>query len=284
MDDNVITEFSKTAMAMISTYGLQVLGAIAILIIGRIAAAIGGRMARRALERGRADSTLIGFFTSLVRAAIMVFAVIAALQKFGLQTTSFVAVLGAAGLAVGLALQGSLSNFAAGVLLLVFRPFKLGDAVEAGGVAGSVAEIGIFTTTINSWDNKKIIVPNAQITGGTIVNINAHPTRRVDMTAGIGYGDDIGRAKEVLEGILARHPKVLEEPAPVVQVSELGDSSINFVVRPWAKNTDYWAVYFDVQRAIKEEFDAQGISIPFPQRDVHLYPVSGAETAAGAGS
>jgi small conductance mechanosensitive channel len=284
MDVNVLTNFTHAAMAMVSTYGLQVIGAIAILIIGRIAASMGAGATRRALARSNADKALIGFVSSLVKAAITVFAVIAALSKFGVQTTSFVAVLGAAGLAIGLALQGSLSNFAAGVLLLVFRPFRIGDAVEAGGVAGSVAEIGIFTTTINSWDNKKIIVPNAQVTGGTIVNINAHPTRRVDMTAGIGYGDDIGRAKEVLEGILARHPKVLEEPAPNVQVSELGDSSINFVVRPWVKTPDYWTVWFDVHRAIKEEFDAQGISIPFPQRDVHLIPVGGEEAQSGTGA
>jgi small conductance mechanosensitive channel len=196
------------------------------------------------------------------------------LGAFGIQTTSFAALIGAAGLAVGLAFQGTLSNFAAGVLILFFRPFKIGDAVEAAGVAGSVAEIGIFTTTITSWDNKKIIVPNSSITSGVIVNINANDTRRVDMIAGIGYADDIERAKSVLEKILADHPKVLEDPAPTVAVVELADSSVNFVVRPWCKTADYWTVHFEVTRAIKEQFDAQGISIPFPQQDVHVHKVA----------
>jgi small conductance mechanosensitive channel len=211
---------------------------------------------------------------SLVKTGIMVFAVIAALNKFGVQTTSFVAVIGAAGLAVGLALQGSLSNFAAGVLILVFKPFRIDDAIEAGGATGKVADIGIFTTTINTFDNKKVIVPNAAITSGTITNINAYETRRVDLTAGIGYGDDIGKAKQVLTDILANHPKVLQDPAPNVQLLELADSSVNFIVRPWVKTEDYWTVYFDVMRSIKEQFDANGISIPFPQRDVHLHQVS----------
>lgn len=271
MDQTAVQKALQAVIPFITTYGLQFLGAIVILIIGKLAAGISENILRRMLNRAKTDPALIGFVAHLVRYGILAFAVIAALAKFGVQTASFVAVIGAAGLAIGLALQGSLANFAAGVLIMIFRPFKLGDYVNAGGSAGTVVEIGIFTTTLHSPDNQKIILPNASVTGGTIVNVTANDTRRVDMTAGIGYGDDIAKAKEVLERILAEHPKVLDDPAPKVAVLELGDSSVNFVVRPWAKTSDYWDVYFDVTRAIKEEFDRAGISIPFPQRDVHLY-------------
>jgi small conductance mechanosensitive channel len=274
MDPEMIEQGMDKLVDLITNYGLQVIGALLILIVGRIVASIAASLTRRGLKKANVDDSLIGFLSSLVKTGIIIFAVIAALSKFGVQTTSFVAVLGAAGLAIGLAMQGSLSNFAAGVLILFFRPFKIGDAVEAAGIAGSVAEIGIFTTTITSWDNKKIIVPNSSITSGVIVNINANDTRRVDMIAGIGYADDIERAKSVLEKILADHPNVLENPAPTVAVVELADSSVNFVVRPWCKTADYWTVHFEVTRAIKEQFDAQGISIPFPQQDVHVHKVA----------
>jgi small conductance mechanosensitive channel len=257
-------------MELLTTYGLQIIGAILVLIAGRIAAAIAAGVTRKAMIKAKADEALVKFVANLVRIAVIVFAVIAALDLFGIQTTSFVAVLGAAGLAVGLALQGSLANFAAGVLILVFRPFRVGDVVTAAGATGKVAEIGIFTTTMNTFDNQRIIIPNAAVTGGTIVNVNAYDTRRVDLTASIGYGDDIGKAKDVLERIIAGHDKILKDPAPTVQLVELGDSSLNFVVRPWVKTEDYWTVYFDVTRSIKEEFDRAGISIPFPQQDVHL--------------
>ncbi len=272
--DSISPETMERIMAFVTDYGIRVLGAIVILVIGRIVANVLGNAAGKAMSKGNAEEALKRFVVSLVKATIMVFAVIAALNKFGVQTTSFVAVLGAAGLAVGLALQGSLSNFAAGVLILVFKPFRIGDVVDAAGAMGKVTDIGIFTTTLNTPDNRKIIVPNAAVTGGTITNVNAEDTRRVDLTAGIGYGDDIAKAQQVLHQILENHPKILKDPAPTVEVVELADSSVNFVVRPWVNTPDYWTVYFDVTRAIKEQFDANGISIPFPQQDVHMHQVS----------
>ncbi len=271
MQNETVQKGLDTLIPLITAYGLQILGAILILIFGRFAAAFGKRIVRRMLTKGEQDPALVNFVGNMASVLIMAFAVIAALAKFGIQTTSFVAVLGAAGLAVGLALQGSLSNFAAGVLLLVFRPFKIGDLVEVGGTLGSVVDIGIFVTTIKSPDNKKVILPNSLVTGGVITNINGNGTRRVDMVAGIGYSDDIGKAKQILEKILADHPAVLQEPAPTVAVSNLGESSVDFIVRPWCDAADYWGVWSDVTESIKREFDAQGVSIPFPQRDVHLF-------------
>ncbi len=271
MDTSAIERAVDALIPVVTTYGLRTLGAIAILLAGKIGARIGGRLVRKALERAKTDPAVVGFAANMSYYAIITFAVVAAMSTFGIQTTSFIAVLGAAGLAVGLALQGSLSNFAAGVLILIFRPFGIGDLVRVSGQLGTVHEIGIFTTTLHSLDNQRIIVPNSEVMGTTIVNVNANDTRRVDLTAGIAYHDDIGKAKTVLDGILENHPKVLADPEPTVQVVELGDSSVNFVVRPWVKTEDYWDVYFDVTRAIKEEFDAAGISIPFPQQDVHLY-------------
>ncbi len=276
MSSQTFEQLLQSIVPAVTTYGLRVLGAAAILLAGRIGARLTSRLVRTALVRAKSDPALVGFAGNLCYYAVLTFAVVAALSSFGIQTASFVAVVGAAGLAVGLALQGSLSNFAAGVLILIFRPFRIGDLVEVSGHKGTVQEIGIFTTTLHSLDNQKIIVPNSDVMGTTIVNVNANPIRRVDLTAGIAYQDDIGRAKEVLERILSAHPKVLDDPAPTVEVAELGDSSVNFVVRPWVKTEDYWDVYFQVTRSIKEEFDRAGISIPFPQRDVHLYPAGGA--------
>lgn len=203
----------------------------------------------------------------------MVFAVIAALSKFGVQTTSFIAVIGAAGLAVGLALQGSLSNFAAGVLILLFRPFRIGDMIDSSGSRGKVTEIGILVTTLATPDNQKVILPNGSIMGSKIINVNALPTRRVDLVASISYGDDIEKARDVLRGILAAHSQVLKEPAPVVEVLEMADSAVNLAVRPWVNTADYWPVYFDLNRSIKHELERSGLTIPFPQRDVHLFQV-----------
>jgi small conductance mechanosensitive channel len=275
MDPNSIQEMLNAVIPFVTTYGLQVLGAIVILIVGKIGAGVCSNLVRKVLGTAKTDPVLIGFLANMVRYAILAFTVIAALSKFGIQTTSFIAVLGAAGLAVGLALQGSLSNFAAGVLLLIFRPFGLDDFVSAGGATGKVVEIGIFTTTLHTPDNQKVIIPNSAVMGGNITNVNANPTRRVDLTAGISYGDDIAKAKAVLEKILADHPKVLADPAPTVAVVELADSSVNFVVRPWVNSADYWDVYFEVTRAIKEEMDKSGISIPFPQQDVYMHQVAG---------
>jgi len=201
----------------------------------------------------------------------MVFVFIAALGTLGVETASFAAVIAAAGLAVGFALQGSLSNFAAGVMLIIFRPFKAGDFVEAGGAMGAVEAVNIFNTIMKSPDNKKVIIPNSKITGDSIVNYSAQDTRRVDMVFGIGYDDDIRKAKSTLEQILASDERVLKDPAPTVAVSELADSSVNFVVRPWVKTADYWGVFFDITEKVKLTFDEQGISIPFPQRDIHMF-------------
>ena len=251
-------------------YGLKVVAAVVILVLGRIAAGIIRRLFRTAMEKGRVEPTLISFVGSLVYVGIMAFVVIAALGQLGVQTTSFIAVLGAAGLAIALALQGSLANFASGVLLIIFKPFKVGDFVEAGGSAGSVKEIGIFSTIIKSADNKRIIIPNAQVTGGTILNHTAEEIRRVDLVAGVGYGDNLDLVRKTLEEVLEGEPMVLKTPVWAIAVSELGESSVNFVVRPWVKTSDYWNARFALQEAIKKSFDAKGISIPFPQRDLHL--------------
>jgi small conductance mechanosensitive channel len=242
-----------------------------ILVIGRFAA-IGIRsFVRRLLTKSRVDTTLVGFITNLSYVAMMAFVIIAALGQLGVQTASFVAVLGAAGLAVGLALQGSLANFAAGVLMIIFKPFKVGDYIEAGGTAGTVEEIGIFSTELKSPDNKKVIVPNAKVTGDNIVNYTAKAQRRVDMIVGVSYSDDLDKVRKVLEAILSEDARILKEPAPIIGVLELANSSVNFAVRSWVNTADYWNVFIDNQEKIKKRFDAEGISIPFPQRDVHLH-------------
>ena len=251
-------------------YGVKIIAALAILIIGRFVARGVQALVRRLLQRNKVDETLVSFVTSVVYVGLMAFIVIAALGQLGVQTASFVAVIGAAGLAVGLALQGSLANFAAGVLLIIFKPFRVGDVVEAGGATGVVEAIGIFTTEMKSPDNKKIIIPNAQVTGGNIINSTAKETRRVDLVAGVSYGDDLDKVRKVLEDILSEDERILTEPAPTIAVSELADSSVNFVVRPWVKTSDYWNVFFETQEKIKKRFDVEGISIPFPQQDVHL--------------
>ena len=274
MENIDVNELMQTLAGYETTYGVRILAAILIFIIGRIVANVVSGGARKAMRRGEVDENLVGFVASLVRFGVMAFTIIAVISKLGVQTTSFVAVLGAAGLAIGLALQGSLGNFASGVMLLIFRPFKKGDFVEVAGTAGSVNEVSVFTTILTTPDNKKIIVPNSQVTGGVIVNYSATGTRRVDLVAGIGYSDDIGKAKAVLERIVSSHSAILAEPAPVIEVSELADSSVNFVVRPWVNSADYWRVYWDLTEAIKLEFDKEGISIPFPQRDVHLFQES----------
>jgi small conductance mechanosensitive channel len=255
----------------IMLYGLKVIAAAAILVIGYFAA-IGVRaFLRRMLQKSRVDETLVSFITSVSYVAIMAFVVIAAVGKLGVQTASFVALLGAAGLAVGLALQGSLANFAAGVLMVIFKPFKVGDFIEAGGSMGVVEEIGIFTTELKSPDNKKIIVPNAKVTGEKIINYSAKEQRRVDIVAGVSYSDDLDKVRKVLEKILSEDNRVLQEPAPTISVLELADSSVNFAVRPWVKTADYWDVFFAIQEKIKKSFDAEGIAIPFPQHDVHIH-------------
>jgi len=254
----------------ISLYGLKVIGAIVILILGRICAGIGRGVVRKMLIRANTDSAVISFVSSLTFALIITLAVLAALAKFGVQTASFIAVLGAAGFAVGFALQGSLSNFAAGVLILVLRPFKVGDFVEGAGVAGSVKEIDLFTTVLATPDNVKIMVPNGKLFGDIIKNFSAFDTRRIDLIIGIGYTSDMKKAQEVMLNIINGDERILKEPALQLAVSELADSSVNFIVRPWVKKEDYWNVRFDLMRKIKEAFDENGIEIPFPQRTVHM--------------
>ncbi len=263
-----IVDMLKEVLAL---YGMKVVAAIAVLIIGRLVAKLVQKIIEKMMERAKQEQTLISFVSNLVYAALMAFVIIAALGKLGIQTASFVAIVGAAGLAIGLALQGALANFAAGVLMIIFKPFKVGDFIEGGGVAGVVEVIEIFTTQLTSPDNKQIIVPNAQMTGGNIVNYSSKGTRRVDLTAGIGYSDDIDKARGILQGIVDADVRILKDPASTIAVSELGDSSVNFVVRPWVNTADYWDVYFSMTEAIKKQFDEHGVSIPFPQRDVHLY-------------
>ncbi len=257
-------------------YGMKIVGALAILIIGRIVVGIITGAVKKIMRKSKTDETLVKFLSSLTKTGLLVILFIVILNQLGVQTTSFVAIIGAIGLAIGFALQGSLSNFAAGVMLILFRPFKAGDFVEAGGTIGSVEEIGIFSTIMKTPDNKKIIVPNSNITGGNIINYSAKETRRVDLVFGIGYDDNLKKAKQILEQILQADDRILKDPAPVVAVSELGDSSVNFVVRPWVKSSDYWSVYWDLTEKVKLTFDAEGISIPYPQQDVHMHQVTSA--------
>lgn len=256
---------------LVTTWGPPAVYAVVTLVIGWLIARMVRSALRRAMTQGKVDPTLTGFFANLAYLALVALVVVTALGKLHVPTASFVAVIGAAGLAVGFALQGSLGNFAAGVMLTVFRPFKVGDYIEAGGTSGSVEEIQVFATTLKTPDNKAVVVPNGAITGGSITNYSAKPVRRVDMVFGIGYGDDIAKAKQIASDILAKDDRVLGDPEPTVAVCELGDSSVNLAVRPWVNTADYWAVLFDVTEAIKLEFDAQGITIPYPQQDVHMH-------------
>lgn len=264
-------DISKYLNEYIIPFAIDLAMAIVIYVVGKIVVKILVSAFGKLLQKSKYDEMLINFLKSIVNAVLMLFVIIAALNELGVDTTSLAAIIAAAGLAIGLSLQGSLQNFAAGVMLLVFRPFTKGDFVDAGGVAGSVVSIGVFSTIMNTPDNKEIIVPNGSIYGGNIINFSAKDTRRVDMKFGIGYGDDLLTAKKVLEEMVGADPRILAEPAATVAVSELGDSSVNFVVRPWVKSGDYWGVMFDFTEAVKLRFDAEGISIPFPQMDVHMH-------------
>jgi len=255
----------------LTLYGMKILAAVIIIVVGFWLAKMVKNCFVKSLQKKEVDPTLIGFFSSMLHGGLVIFVIIAAIGKLGVQTTSFVAVIGAAGLAVGLALQGSLSNFASGVLLILFKPFKAGDFIKAGGEAGVVVEVGILTTEMKTPDNVQIIMPNSQIMGGSITNVSTHPTRRVDMTVGVGYGDDLNKAKQIMEDLLAADERVLKDPAVTIAVANLGDSSVDFVVRPWVNSADFWGVKFDFTKAVKEKFDAEGISIPFPQRDIHVF-------------
>ena len=251
--------------------------ALVIFIIGKWIARKVTNLVKKGMAKSNMDETLVSFLGNGVYMILMVCVILVTLDYLGVKTTSFVAILGAAGLAVGLALQGSLANFASGVLIIMFRPFKKGDAVDGGGVFGIVEEITILTTNMRTPDNKVIIIPNSQIMGGAITNFSTKPTRRVDMVFGCGYDDDIRKAKKVLEEIVESDQRILKDPAYTVAVSELADSSVNFVVRPWVNAEDYWSVFFDTHEAVKIKFDEVGLSIPYPQSDVHMFPAQSDE-------
>jgi len=243
--------------------------AAAILFIGRVVVKWVIKLVRKLMVRADFDPILVNFAGAIANAVLMLFVLIAALDQLGVDTTSFIALLGAAGLAVGLALKDSLQNFAAGVMMIIFRPFKLGDFIEAGGVTGVVEKISVFSTIMKTGDNREIIIPNGQIYAGAITNFSARDTRRIDMVFGIGYDDDMLKAKKIMEEILTAHELILADPAPAVAVAELADSSVNFNVRPWVKSSDYWGVRSDLIEQIKLTFDKEGISIPYPQMDIH---------------
>ncbi len=251
--------------------GIKIVTALAIFFIGRWIVRMIVKGVRKALQSAEVDVTLERFVCNLVNMALMVVVIIAAISALGIQTASFIAIFGAAGLAVGLALQGSLSNFAAGVLIVLFRPYKVGDWVEAAGVSGSVDAVQILTTVLKTGDNKQVIVPNSQIMDSIITNYSAMETRRVDMVIGVSYDDDLDKVHKTLKELIDADDRILKDPECKIAVSELADSSVNFVVRPWVNSSDYWGVMFDLTEAIKKRFDQEGISFPFPQQDVHLY-------------
>mgnify|MGYP001817322652 CR=1 FL=1 len=259
------------------TIGIRLFLVLLIYIVGRWLARMSQRILEKMLRKREVDEVLVDFLGSVVNIAVTVVAVIAALDQLGISPASLLAVVGAASLAVGLALKDSLSNFAAGVMLVLFRPFTKGDFVDAGGESGTVDEVYLNSTRLVTPDNKLIMVPNSQIWNGSITNYSAKDTRRVDLVIGVGYDDDLKTAHDVIMGVLKSHDKVLEDPAPAVIVSNLGDSSVDFNVRPWVNNSDYWGVYSDVLHQAKLALDEAGVSIPYPQSDVHMHTVGSAE-------
>ncbi|MEM1142582.1 MAG: mechanosensitive ion channel domain-containing protein [Pseudomonadota bacterium] len=266
---------------LVIEYGSALLLAFVIFYFGRfVVNRIVGLINRVMIGRGM-DETLVNFVCSIIRWTGLLFVTIAALSQLGVDTTSLVALIGAAGLAIGLSLQSSLANLAAGVMLIIFKPFKKGDFVEAAGASGTIQTISIFTTVMTTPDNKEVIVPNGAIIGGNIVNYSANSTRRVDMVFGIAYEDDLIKAKKLLEEIIAADGRILKDPAPVITVGELADSSVNFLVRPWVNASDYWAVLWETTETVKLRFDAEGISIPFPQMAVHMAEAANEDAQAG---
>ncbi len=271
--DAVIEYFNNLDTATLLGWAWKLVAALLIFFIGRIVAKlISGFLANLMRKRG-IDDMLANFLSVVLYAILLVAVIIAAISQLGIQTTPLIAVLGAAGLAVGLALQNSLGNLAAGVMLVLFRPFTKGDYVEAGGTSGTVTEVGLFQSVLNTPDNRRVIVPNGQITSENITNYSAYDTRRIDLIIGVGYGDDLKVARSTIEKVLGDHDKVLDDPAPVIWVMELGDSSVNFAVRPWVQAADYWGVRSELLESLKVELEAAGCEIPFPQRDVHLHQV-----------
>lgn len=257
------------AQTWLETNLLSLVLALAIFVIGRWFAGVLANVFKKLLTRAKVDAILVDFLSGIAKAALILFVIVAALTQLGIDTTSLVALIGAAGIAVGLALKDSLQNFASGVMLILFRPFKAGDFVDAGGVMGIVEKITVFSTTMRTPDNKEVIVPNGNIYGGTITNFSARSTRRVDMVFGISYDSDLRKAKQILQDMLDNDDRVLPEPAPVIAVGELADSSVNILVRPWVNSENYWGLYWDMMERVKLKFDEEDIGIPYPQMDVH---------------
>ncbi|NOX68046.1 MAG: mechanosensitive ion channel [Gammaproteobacteria bacterium] len=251
-------------------FGIKAITALVIFYVGRIVARFVAKGIRKVMQSQEVDKILESFISNLAYWAMMTFVIIAAINQIGVQTTSLIAIMGAAGLAIGLSLQGSLANFAAGVLIVMFRPYRVGDFVEAAGIAGTVVQVQILTTILKTGDNKQIVVPNGQIMGSIITNYSANATRRVDLTVGVGYDDDIDKVRSTLQDLIDADERILKDPSSLIAVSELADSSVNFTVRIWVNSADYWGVYFGLTEAIKKRFDAEGISFPYPQQDVHL--------------
>ncbi|WP_148253631.1 mechanosensitive ion channel family protein [Aidingimonas lacisalsi] len=254
-----------------TSFVINLVAAIAIFVIGRWIAKLLHRLTVKAMKRADTDPLIVTFIGNIFYVMLMFAVVLAAISQVGIQTTSLIAVIGAAGLAIGLALQGALANLAAGVMVVLFRPYKVGDYIEAGGVSGTVDEVQIFNTELNTPDNRRVIVPNGQMLSGAITNYSTHTTRRVDLVVGVSYDDDIDTVRRVLESVVADDTRVLEDPAPNIRISALNDSSVDWIVRPWVKAVDYWDVYWGMTEEIKRRFDREGISIPFPQRDMHVY-------------
>ena len=270
-----IQQLITILVTWIREYSPKLIAAILVLVIGKMVAKKISTLISGLMKKNKVDVTLVGFLESIIYYALLIIVVIAAAGQLGINTTSFLTIVGAAGLAIGLALKDTLSNFASGVMLILFAPFRVGDVVNAGGVVGKVEKLTVFNTIIHTPDNQKVIVPNSNITSDVITNITANPTRRVDLVVGIGYEDSIPKAKEILKRLVSEDKRILSDPAPTIAVSELGDSSVNFVVRPWVKKEDYWDVYFSLTENVKLTFDEEGISIPYPQTDVHLFHEKG---------
>jgi small conductance mechanosensitive channel len=265
--DGMMTTFQENAIDWLINFVI----AIAIYVIGKMVVKVIVNAVRKVMTRSGTDEILVNFLSSIMSGVLMLFVIIAAIKQLNIDTSSMVALVGAAGLAVGFAMQDSLNNFASGVMLIIFRPFKTGNFVEAGGATGTVEKINIFSTIMKTGDNREIIVPNGAIFGGTITNYSARSTRRVDMVFGIGYDDDLLLAKKTLMEIVAADDRILAEPACAVAINDLGDSCVNFKVRPWVNSADYWDVLSDITEKVKLTFDAKGISIPYPQMDVHVH-------------
>jgi small conductance mechanosensitive channel len=255
-------------------WSINIVMALVVFVVGRWLAKAISRLTRKIMRKASVEEILINFIGNIVYTALLVVVIIAALDQLGINTASILAVFAAAGLAVGLALKDSLANFAAGVMLVLFKPFKAGDFVEVAGHQGVIEHIRIFNTTLKTGDNREITIPNGNIFGNSIVNYSARDTRRIDLVIGIGYGDDLRKARTLIEEVIKADGRILAEPEPVVMLLELADSSVNFAVRPWVKSEDYWAVRADLLENIKTKFDSNGISIPFPQREIHVYQAS----------